>query len=62
MLSNSQLKLLADILVALGQIFFASLVLPYFITGLGVLFLLSGILLTFGSWILCLIIIKNVTI
>ena len=35
MLSDAQLKFLADVSIALGQIFFASLVIPYFVSDLG---------------------------
>lgn len=60
MLSDSQLKFIADVLVSLSQIFFASLVIPYIISGTVINFLVPGLLLTAGSWIMGLFILKDV--
>lgn len=60
MLSDSQLRLLADILVAVGQVSLASLVIPYFVESVGSEFLTLGILATTGSWIGGLVITREV--
>lgn len=56
MLSGSQLRVFAEILYNIGLIFFASLVVPFFIgSGLLLDHLLSGILLSGWFWILSLL-------
>lgn len=61
LLSDSQLDKLSDILIAVGQVFFASIVVPF-------LFkfdmiesdvLLSGVALTVGSWVASLLVVKG---
>ena len=61
MLSNDQLKTARDILVAAGQVFLASLIVPYFTGEYHVAILMAGILLTFGSWSIALRITKRNT-
>ena len=56
MLSDSQIKTARDILVAAGQVFLASLVIPYFIGGFPVLSLLAGFAFTAGAWSMALVI------
>ena len=59
MLSGAQLRFLSDVLVAIGQVAFASLIIPYFIGGFEQGLLISGLFLTIGAWITGLIITKN---
>lgn len=59
MLSDDQLKTARNILVATGQVFLASLVVPYFIGGHPALSFVAGTLFTAGSWSMALVISKN---
>lgn len=59
MLSNSQLKIAGDILVATGQVFLASLVIPFFITGFDFILFLEGVTFTAGSWSIALLVAKD---
>jgi len=59
MLSDSQLKLIADILVATGQVILASLVIPYFTGVASFALLTSGLILTLAPWSLALLITKD---
>ena len=60
MLSGSQLKFLADMLITVGEVSLASLIIPYF-TSSGFQTNLSvwGIITTASSWIIGFIISKN---
>jgi len=60
MLSDSQLKFLSDVSLMTGQVCLASLVIPYFISQFNASFLLLGIILTASSWLVGLLIIRNV--
>ncbi|MBI3335106.1 MAG: hypothetical protein HY001_01235 [Candidatus Portnoybacteria bacterium] len=60
MFSDAQLRFLADVCVALGQISFASLVIPYFVSGLGASFLASGTVLGLGFLIVGLFLAKRI--
>jgi len=60
MLSDSQLKFLSDVSLMTGQVCLASLVIPYFISQLNAPFLSLGILLTASSWLVGLLIIRNI--
>ncbi len=59
MLSENQLKFVADVLDSIGQVSLASLVLPYFISGLNTRLVIAGILATLGSWFIGLAITKK---
>ncbi|MEK7500714.1 MAG: hypothetical protein AAB642_01145 [Patescibacteria group bacterium] len=60
MFSDAQLKFITDILAGLGQVFFASLVVPYVVSDVSGEFLSSGIILSFGSWVSGLIITQKI--
>ena len=60
MLSDSQIKFLADILNAVGQVSLASLVMPYFTSGLSMGFITTGIAATLTCWIGGLILTKDI--
>ncbi len=60
MLTNEQLKFLADVSVAAGQVFLASLVIPYFVSNIGSRFFLFGIIFAMGSWTIGLFIIRGI--
>lgn len=61
-LTNSQLDKFSDILIAIGQVVFASIILPSFF-GLDTVkseVLPSGLVLMFGSWIFGLLVVRGV--
>lgn len=60
MLSNDQLKFLSNVSVAIGQVFFASFVIPYFVADLGVRFFVFGMMFAMGSWVVGLLVIKGI--
>lgn len=60
MLSDSQVRFLADILNAVGQVSLASLVMPYFVFGLGIRFVVAGTVATLGSWIMGFYILREI--
>ncbi|OHA26398.1 MAG: hypothetical protein A3D52_03225 [Candidatus Taylorbacteria bacterium RIFCSPHIGHO2_02_FULL_44_36] len=63
MLSDSQLRFIAEMLSNIGLVFFASMVVPFFISAeISWGYLLSGSLLSLGSWLFGLIIIREVKI
>ena len=53
-LDKDQLKAISGIIADAGQVFFASIVIPFFtgIDKVGFPVLLSGLTLTFGCWVL----------
>lgn len=62
MLSDSQLKFLADVLVTIGEVSLVSLVIPYFVSSeLNPSQLLIGFFTIIVSWILGLVVVKNIT-
>ena len=61
MLSDSQLQFVSETLSNIGLVFFASMVVPFFTsTEIAWGYLLSGSLLSFGSWLFGLVIIIEV--
>ena len=61
LLNDSQLDKLSDILIVIGQVFFASIVVPFFF-GLDRVesdVIRSGIALMLGSWIVSVLIVKR---
>jgi len=56
MLSDDQINVSASILISAGQVFLASLIVPYFTGEYNAAILIAGILLTFGSWSIALVI------
>ena len=62
MLSDLQLKLIAETLANVGLAFFAAMVVPPFLTStIDVAVALAGFFLSIATWIVSLFIIKNVT-
>ncbi len=61
MLSDSQLRIITDVLVSSGEVFLASLVVPFFTGEFSQLALVFGILSTAGSWFIALIIGKYIS-
>ena len=62
MVSDSQLKFIADILITIGEVCFASLIIPYLtMSGLNPNQFIGGLIATFGSWIIGLVVIKNIS-
>jgi len=51
MLSDIQLRIATDILVSAGEVFLASLVVPFFVGQFGIAPLIVGFILMAGSWI-----------
>lgn len=60
-LTDLQLQFITGILSDIGQIFFASLVIPFFVS-LKSEFVLSGLTLAIGFWLLGLIISKSINL
>lgn len=61
MISDSQLKFIADVMITIGEVCFASLVIPYFtVSGLNQNQFIGGLLATLGSWIIGSVVIKNI--
>lgn len=61
MLSDSQLKFLADVLITIGEVSLASLIIPYFISsGFEPIIFVWGIIATTSVWTGGLIISKNI--
>lgn len=58
-LSNSQLKFISDVLVAMSQISVGSMVLEYFVKNLNPSFLIFGIIMSLACWIFGLFINKK---
>ncbi len=61
MLSNSQLRIVIDVLVSAGEVFLASLVVPFFIGGFTAIAFVFGIIFTAGAWIIALVIGKYIS-
>lgn len=61
MSSDEQLKTFRDIFVAAGQVFLASLVIPYFVGGYPALSLAAGVGLMLTSWSMALMVSKRQT-
>lgn len=62
MLNDSQLERISDILGNLGLLFFASTVIPYLLreAGFGTLLMALGLSLSFGSWLISLMLLKGI--
>lgn len=61
MLSESQLKFLADVLITIGEVSLASLIIPYFTaSGFELTIFMWGIIATASVWTGGLIISKNI--
>lgn len=63
LLTDSQLDKLADIMIAAGQVFFASIVVPFFfgLDNINPDLIPSGVALTLSAWLLSIFIIKRVS-
>jgi len=61
-LTYAQLDKFADILIAIGQVFFASIVVPFFfgLEKVDLALIPSGISLSLGSWILSVLLVREV--
>ncbi|MEK7503150.1 MAG: hypothetical protein AAB556_01750 [Patescibacteria group bacterium] len=59
MISDERVQIAKDILVSAGQVFLASLIIPYFTGEYQAAYLLMGIFLTFGSWSMALFVSKK---
>jgi len=57
-LSGAQLQFVAGILSDIGQVFFASMVIPFFIAEIRTELILSGLILSCAFWFLGLLTIK----
>jgi len=61
-LSNSQLEFISGILSDIGQIFFASMVVPLFFANIELLTIFIGLILASTSWGAGLILLKRIKI
>jgi len=60
MFSDAQLRIVADISVSAGQVFLASLVVPFFIGQFSIVVFAIGVMFTGGAWIMALVIGKQI--
>ena len=58
-LSTTQLKVLTDVLISAGEVFFAVLVVPFFIGTFNFSAFIIGIMFTGGAWLMALLINKH---
>ena len=61
MLSDAQIKLMADMLLGAGHVFLASLVLPYFTGDFSTVHFLAGTILIVGAWSGALLLTKSLS-
>ena len=58
-LTNSQLQLSIDILKDAGQVFFGSIIIPYFLGGITLLMLLGGVIMCSLCWVFAFLIARQ---
>jgi len=60
--THAQLDKFADVLITIGQVFFASIVVPFFFSleRVDLALVPSGISLSLGSWILSVLLVREV--
>ncbi|OGZ96582.1 MAG: hypothetical protein A3J10_02920 [Candidatus Sungbacteria bacterium RIFCSPLOWO2_02_FULL_54_10] len=61
MLSDSQLRIVTSVLVSSGEVFLASLVVPFFTREFSPIAFVLGIMFTAGAWFIALIIGKYIS-
>ena len=61
MLSDAQIKLMADMFLGAGQVFLASLVIPYFIADFSTLHFFAGTILVISAWSSALLLTKSLS-